>query len=493
MIQELLLEKTAHLAKLNAQAPRRRSGKKLSRQLRAELDYTRAFIKFHRALISPWRRLPVEILSEIFLFTLKVRGGDRNRDDLYPWVDDRRGTLLLCQICSTWRAVALQTPALWNTLSFQSYWAFRRPLDWVSTWLDRSRSSPLHLQLRWDPNLSPNIRNSVLSAFTSHLPHTVKLAVEEVQYAETPRSAAEESHPQLPLIESSVLSSVNVCLAADSPIWDWIHSACRASPDLTHLSTSHFSADSFPLANLTDLDLGDPIPMLDAFQVFEYASNLQNVAFRIKGPAVACSAGALLGMKSVSKMEIFSDDPSEFLERTEFPNLVTLAMSHCIFPWPDAEFRSFLSRSSCALKGLGFYDCYITQDKIIDALQHGACKTLETFYVDECVPSEADALLQHLSYKPDRPLCNPKLRVIELHDIFVPDGVLSAMVESRLFASSSSGQPAPIPMPLDNVSFSFVPRLGQEAVHPEDWKRLRELDENEELEIGWPDLDLDSE
>ncbi|KAF7363714.1 hypothetical protein MSAN_01029200 [Mycena sanguinolenta] len=423
MIQELLVEKTAYLANLNSQAPRRRSGKKMSRQLRAELDYTRAFIKFHRALISPWRRLPVEILSEIFLFTLKVRGGlrDIRDDELDPWVDDRAGTLLLCKICSAWRAVALRTPALWNTLSLQSYQVFRRPLDWVSTWLDRSRTSPLHLQLLWDPKLSPHTRNSVLEIFTSHLPHTTRLAVEEVQYADTepePSPDSEDSHPELPLI---------------APMWDWVHSASRASPHLTHLSTSQFYADSFPVVNLTHLYLGDPVPMPQVFQIFEHASNLQNVAFRVKGPAVACSPGALLGMKSVSKMEISSEDVGEFLERTAFPNLVNLAMSH-IFPWPDAEFRSFLSRSSCALTGLGFFDCYVAQEKIIGTLQHSTCNTLETFYVDECAPSDADALLQYLTYHgPDRPLSNPKLRGIELHDIRALDGLLSTMVESRLF------------------------------------------------------------
>jgi hypothetical protein len=72
MIQELLVEKKAHLAHLNSKVPKRRTGKKFPRQLRYTLEYTRRVIKFHQALIAPWRRLPVEIMSEIFLFTLEV-------------------------------------------------------------------------------------------------------------------------------------------------------------------------------------------------------------------------------------------------------------------------------------------------------------------------------------------------------------------------------------------------------------------------------------
>lgn len=179
-IQELLVEKKSHLAHLNSQVPKRRSGKKLTipRELRLELDYTRRFIKFHRTLISPWRRLPVEIMSEIFLFTLKSRNGGNNIDEDEAWIDDRPGTLLLCKVCSAWRAVAIGTPALWNTLSLTANYVRRHPLDWVSTWLDRSRSFPVHLQLFWDNEVLPNTVFSALSKFASHLDHTVELAID---------------------------------------------------------------------------------------------------------------------------------------------------------------------------------------------------------------------------------------------------------------------------------------------------------------------------
>ncbi|KAJ7221031.1 hypothetical protein B0H12DRAFT_1241293 [Mycena haematopus] len=492
MIQDLLIEKTAHLAHLNSQVPRRKSGKKIPRKLRAELDYTRGLIKRFRALISPWRRLPVEILSEIFLFTLKDRG---DTEDDFLLVDDRAGTLLLCKICSAWRAVALRTPALWNTLSLKSCHLLR-PLDWVSTWLDRSRASPVSLQLYWDSQLPLDIINSVISIFTLHLHHIAELAVEE---AESYRSAwdPEHSHPKptfRPLVESRdapLLSVIHLELPSDSVLWDWIHALCRASPRVTQLTTAQFSLDSFPVVNLTDLYLGDPIPMLQVVQIFEHASNLQNVSFHVERPAANCSARALLGMKSVSNLEISSDDLlGEFLEQTEFPNLVDLGLFQ-IYQWPDdAGFRSFLSRSSCALTTLGFFGCCITQENIIASLQHTACNTLESLYVQECVPSIADALLQHLTYNgPERPLCNPKLSAIELHDIRAPDGLLSTMVESRLSAtSSSSGPPAPTQL---NVSFSFLDKRNQESDHKQDWTRLWDLEvaSKGELEIEWPDVE----
>ncbi|KAJ6502228.1 hypothetical protein C8R45DRAFT_1209831 [Mycena sanguinolenta] len=351
-IQELLIEKTAHLSHLNLQVPKRQPGKKhkVPHELRADLAYTRRFLDFHRAVISPWRRLPIEILSEIFLFTLEVRGGTHDG----PWVDDRAGTLLLCRICSAWRCVCVE--------------------------------------------VAP-------SGTGSHR--------------------------------------------------------------LTFLATSQFSIDSFPVVNLTDLCLADPIPMPRLFQIFEQVLNLETVAFRVHGPAVACSTRALLGMKSVLKLKI-SYNPGELLERTEFPNIVELGLSQSLSHWADTEFHSFRSRSFRTLTTLGFCGCNITQEKIIASLQHNACNALKAFYVKECVPSTADALLQYLTYRgSDRPLSNPKLNAVKLHDIHTSDGLLSTTVESRLFTTSfSSSEPAPTR--LRNVSFSFADEMNQEIDHSED-------------------------
>ncbi|KAF8211916.1 hypothetical protein K438DRAFT_1218761 [Mycena galopus ATCC 62051] len=401
-IQELLVEKTNHLAHLNSQVPKRRRGKKLkiSRELRTDLEYTRRFIKLHRALISPWRRLPVEILSDIFLLTLEARNIDE--DDV--WMDDREGTLLLCQICSAWRAVALRTPALWNTLSIYASDLFC-PLDWVSTWLDRSRSSPVSLQLLWDSLLVfPDVLNSVMSIFASHLHHTAELAIDGVQvFGLKIFDEHDEEYPKLtfrPLVEplnAPLLSTVIAHLPQGS-LRDWIHAACRASPCLTHLTTSHSSLDSFPIDNLTELNWFHPAPMSRVLQIFEHAQNLKQVDFHIDGPGVISSAKAFLGMKSISKMELCSyDHLGQFLEQAEFPSLVDLRVCF-IDAWPGPELHSFLSRSSCALTTLDFSNCLISQKKIITCLRHRACNSLESLSVQECSPPAANTLLQHLMF-----------------------------------------------------------------------------------------------
>lgn len=69
-------------------------------------------LTLRRAVLSPIRRLPAEILGEIFLFAAEGCSmvwprptGTRADEDAMPW--------LLGKICSFWRSVALSLPKLW--------------------------------------------------------------------------------------------------------------------------------------------------------------------------------------------------------------------------------------------------------------------------------------------------------------------------------------------------------------------------------------------
>ncbi|KAJ6466387.1 hypothetical protein C8R45DRAFT_488085 [Mycena sanguinolenta] len=485
LIQELLAEKTAHLAHLNSKVPKRRGGKKAPRQLRVELDDTRRFIKLHQALIAPWRRLPVEILAEVFLFTLDITR--ENEDEKY-WNDDREGTLLVCKICSAWRAVATRTPALWNVLSIFLH-SDQRSFDWISTWLGRSRSFPLYLQCFWGNDARPDDINKVLSVFATHLHHTSALWIDGLDIEDT--DVISDSYPiaTFPSAEPSyapLLYSVGANLPPNSK-YDWIRAACRASPGLTELTTAQFSLDLFPVTSLTKLQLIDPEAMSTVFQVLELIPALRSISFDVEGPAVTSSTGNILVIKSIEILQITSPDVlGEFLQQTEFPGLVD-AFVHQIVNWPHAEFCSFLSRSSCALTSLDFYDIHMSQDQIIACLQHKACNTLESFALGECDPPAASFLLQYLTYH-DHPFPNPNLKAIELMEIQAMDGILSDFVESRL-SPNLVGLPAGVPAParLDKIQFSFVEgtALSASITHLEDWRRLRVMEST--LEIEWPD------
>ncbi|KAJ7785454.1 hypothetical protein B0H14DRAFT_2286260, partial [Mycena olivaceomarginata] len=59
----------------------------------------------HKALISPARRLPLDIVQEIFVACLPTH---RN-----CVMSASEAPVLLGRICSSWRAISLTTPRLW--------------------------------------------------------------------------------------------------------------------------------------------------------------------------------------------------------------------------------------------------------------------------------------------------------------------------------------------------------------------------------------------
>ncbi|KAF7305206.1 hypothetical protein MKEN_01235800 [Mycena kentingensis (nom. inval.)] len=100
-------------------------------------DYRAKF----RVTVSPLRRLPAEVLGEIFEWTLPVYAAAGNEYATYcdfslglsPWV--------LMRVCARWRAVAIATPVLWApvVLIFSSDEQLRRyPMPLLQTHLDRA-------------------------------------------------------------------------------------------------------------------------------------------------------------------------------------------------------------------------------------------------------------------------------------------------------------------------------------------------------------------
>ncbi|KIM41496.1 hypothetical protein M413DRAFT_72067, partial [Hebeloma cylindrosporum] len=65
-------------------------------------------INDHNIILSPARRLPRDVLHEIFLHCLPVHHN--------PVIKSSQAPLLLTQICSSWRAIALSSPRLWSKI-----------------------------------------------------------------------------------------------------------------------------------------------------------------------------------------------------------------------------------------------------------------------------------------------------------------------------------------------------------------------------------------
>ncbi|KAF7328294.1 F-box domain-containing protein [Mycena sanguinolenta] len=128
-----IVEKTrARLATLNAEISR------LKNRLRELKDERTALSEFHSQntrIISPVRRIPAEILGEIFSWTLPSMHEGFDTEEC-PWV--------LTHVCRRWRAVALSTPSLWSLITIDFSNEQKYPLQMIRLQLKRARSLKVH-------------------------------------------------------------------------------------------------------------------------------------------------------------------------------------------------------------------------------------------------------------------------------------------------------------------------------------------------------------
>ncbi|THU82284.1 hypothetical protein K435DRAFT_934072, partial [Dendrothele bispora CBS 962.96] len=92
--------------------------------LRARRDELKRYQGEYKTLLSPIRRMPKNILLEIFSIVCSESGGSlsmpKTRYSLRRRKDHRvitATTLSLSQICSFWRGVVKNSPCLWSTLA----------------------------------------------------------------------------------------------------------------------------------------------------------------------------------------------------------------------------------------------------------------------------------------------------------------------------------------------------------------------------------------
>ncbi|KAF7376643.1 hypothetical protein MSAN_00081100 [Mycena sanguinolenta] len=122
-------------------------------KLAEERDNLKAYVEAHKALISPIRRLPLDILGAIFTACLPTH---RN-----CVMSAQEAPVILGWICSSWRSISLSMPKLWSRLhiveptpsdlvpeSSEDYSAkVAQRLEVADAWLRRSGTCPLSISL----------------------------------------------------------------------------------------------------------------------------------------------------------------------------------------------------------------------------------------------------------------------------------------------------------------------------------------------------------
>lgn len=112
----------------------RNRGRVILDNLLAEHDRLKQFVDVRQILISSVRRLPPEILQEISIHCLSA---SRN-----PVIHSSEASMLLTEVYTDWKKLALFTPALWSSLHL----VFPRSAPALS---DGSRYARFNAALAW--------------------------------------------------------------------------------------------------------------------------------------------------------------------------------------------------------------------------------------------------------------------------------------------------------------------------------------------------------
>ncbi|KAF8175851.1 hypothetical protein BJ912DRAFT_1064125 [Pholiota molesta] len=104
-IRSLLVAPTAGLAELDAEMAR-----KLAEHEALHRQHMKLSLEFadYRALASPMRRLPIDVLREILIHCLPTGHN--------AILSHKEAPILLTHVCSAWRTIAFTTPALWASM-----------------------------------------------------------------------------------------------------------------------------------------------------------------------------------------------------------------------------------------------------------------------------------------------------------------------------------------------------------------------------------------
>ncbi|KAJ6454384.1 hypothetical protein C8R45DRAFT_601978 [Mycena sanguinolenta] len=127
LIRPIVEKTSARLASLDAEISR------LKERLRELEDEHNALSGYHAQntrILSPLRRMPAEILGEIFAGTLPS-GSEVFAIENCPWI--------LTYVCSRWRAVALSKPSLWSLITIDFTANQHYSLKLIRTQLERAR------------------------------------------------------------------------------------------------------------------------------------------------------------------------------------------------------------------------------------------------------------------------------------------------------------------------------------------------------------------
>ena len=306
----------------------------------------------YHGLFSPIRKLPRDILQEIFRFCIV-------NDTTSSSCNARAPRWVLCRVCFSWRAIMTSTSSYWSSIILIAPFHQHSPsmLEWQ---LERSGNRPLDIALSC-PREDKTFDEHILHIISQHTDRWRRL---DIRAMNVPMEVvfAEVSMFGLPLLEEVLLDMLVLPLKASEPNFrTWMYHAPRLRrvslllcPDsgimlpegLTHFSGFHCLAasveDLLARPSLVELNLMDLGPLYS-----EPLPNMRHDTLQLLRVQVS-----VLDVMTCPGLEELTIDDDGLTMHPESGKRIDPSHVECLL--------SFLQRSNCQLRNLHIYDLHIT-------------------------------------------------------------------------------------------------------------------------------------
>ncbi|KAJ7274957.1 hypothetical protein C8J57DRAFT_238371 [Mycena rebaudengoi] len=494
----------AELARCDMEIARQRG---ILDELQAARDSLQSCYNTCRSIVSALRRLPSEILCDIFALIPP----DARRDN--RWLD-RKGIaeeiglaqvhlLRVASVCSRWHVLVMGTPALWSEILLHLWdWVNSgsnqaRMLALLNSVLDRGGDSPMTLRVERDANISAAEPLTLVAQHSRRWRRvTLSITAADIRHLSAVNG-------QLPLLEALTLDG-RYLNDRGSDLLDLFGDAPRLTSLTFHGSLNALSAFSdmkrlqyFSLQNVAPAELSAAL---------SFADKLSRSARFVLGYDLDDDGDLPLGLApvvvSIKALDIIFTCTGEDIDRTSkllgeiFDNLTLDAQELSLFSdlfveWPHLQSLAFFSRSSLShsLKVLEIPNVVITEDVLAQCL--GVLPALEKLvvsdqyrYYDIFNYLIIDSLLRRLTWTPDPSCLVPRLNFLVCRTMFnFDDDVFLEFVLSRLEPGRKADGPFNISLVLYNeggYECESSPALAQ---------RLRELPAQKQVVFLLTDAD----
>ncbi|KAF7981065.1 hypothetical protein HWV62_35540 [Athelia sp. TMB] len=340
VVRERILQIARDLSQLDNEIGRVED---LLQGLRRNHEDLRRLYHRHENILNPTRRLPVEILGEIFVQWQATVGGISIRP---------------ASVCQHWRAVAIATPRLWSYIKL--YFDRKnlvRDAEMISKWLQRSGGHPLRISLVYSGHKSRSLSEQEIESkkdiFTllksqGHRWNDVYLSAQESM-----PSLLKKIPKNLPILEnlnvSCMISRVNLPTTING---------FREAPALRALTLSSGVSSwlpGIPWVQLTTCDMTGT--WQKCYHTLRSAVNLKSYTIRIYSinlePQTTLSPIHHSNLQSLAiRSGNFNQESlGEFLDLLTSPSLTKLSLTGTAQRFPSS-LGPFITRSSCSLTSL---------------------------------------------------------------------------------------------------------------------------------------------